>query len=72
MPRVLAEPAPAVQLTGFGADGLDLSVAFWIGDPENGQGNVQSDVNLALLRTLNQLGVSIPYPQRVLHRASAH
>ena len=72
VPRVLADPAPAVQLTGFGADGLDLSVGFWIGDAENGQGNVQSDVNLALLRTLNQLGISIPYPQRVLHRASAH
>jgi small-conductance mechanosensitive channel len=72
VPRVLPDPAPAVQLAGFGADGLDLSVGFWIGDPENGQGNVQSDVNLALLRTLDALGVSIPFPQRVLHRARAH
>ena len=69
VPRVLAEPAPAVQLAHFGADGLDLSVGFWIGDPELGQGNVLSDVNLALLRTLNALGVEIPFPQRVLHRA---
>jgi small-conductance mechanosensitive channel len=69
--RVLRDPAPAVFLAGFGADGLDLQVAFWIGDPENGQANVKSDVNLALLRTLNAAGVGIPYPQRVVHHAAA-
>jgi small-conductance mechanosensitive channel len=69
VPRVLAEPAPAVQLSNFAADGLELTVGFWIGDPENGQGGVRSDVNLALLRCLGELGVEIPFPQRVLHRA---
>jgi small-conductance mechanosensitive channel len=69
VPRVLADPAPGVQLAGFGADGLDLAVVFWIGDPQNGQGNVKSDVNLALLRTLAAAGVHIPYPQRVLHQS---
>jgi len=67
VPRVLAAPAPGVQLAGFGADGLDLAVLFWIDDPENGQGNVRSDVNLALLRTLNAAGVEIPFPQQSLH-----
>lgn len=67
--RVLDNPAPNVQLSAFGADGLELTVNFWVGDPENGQGNVRSDVNLALLRRLNELGVEIPYPQRVLRRA---
>ena len=70
VPRVIADPAPAVQLTGFGADGLDLQIGFWIRDPENGQGNVKSDVNLAILRTLNEAGVEIPYPQRVMRNAS--
>jgi small-conductance mechanosensitive channel len=69
VPRVLAEPAPGLQLAGFGADGLDLAVLFWIDDPENGQGNVRSDVNLALLRTLNAAGVEIPFPQRVVHQS---
>jgi small-conductance mechanosensitive channel len=66
VPRVLADPAPSVLLSAFGADGLDLVVCFWIGDPENGQGNVRSDVNLAVLALLNEQGVEIPYPQRVL------
>ncbi len=69
VPRVLAEPAPAVQLTAFAADGLELTVPFWISDPENGLSNVMSDVNLALLAVLTAAGVEIPYPQRVVHQA---
>jgi small-conductance mechanosensitive channel len=68
VPRVIADPGVLVTLSGFGADGLDLQIAFWIGDPENGQGNVKSDVNLAILRTLGEAGVEIPYPQRVLRQ----
>lgn len=71
VPRVIADPAPAVQLAGFGADGLDLQVSFWIRDPENGQGNIRSDVNLAVLRTLTEAGVEIPYPQRVVRSVPA-
>jgi small-conductance mechanosensitive channel len=67
VPRVVATTSPLVQLSGFGADGLELLVAFWIADPENGQGNVRSDVNLAILRTLSEAGVEIPFPQRVVH-----
>ncbi len=66
VPRVVAGNAPGVQLTNFGADGLELTVSFWIADPENGQGEVRSNANLAILRTLNETGVDIPFPQRVL------
>lgn len=67
VPRVLSDPGPAVQLSNFASDGLELTIFFWIMDPENGSGNVRSVVNLAILRTLNGLGVEIPYPQRVVH-----
>jgi small-conductance mechanosensitive channel len=70
VPRVLADPAPGVQLKAFAADGLELNIVFWIGDSENGTGNVRSEVNLAILRTLNQQGVEIPFPQRVVHALS--
>jgi small-conductance mechanosensitive channel len=59
VPRVLADPAPSVQLNAFAPEGLELNVGFWIRDPENGQGNVRSDVNLALLRTLAAANVAI-------------
>jgi small-conductance mechanosensitive channel len=67
VPRVLADPGPGVQLSAFAADGLELTLNFWIADPENGQGNVRSAVNLAVLERLNSLGIEIPFPQRVLH-----
>lgn len=67
VPRVLADPAPSVRLTAFAADGLELTVFFSIADPENGQANVRSAVNLEILRTLDAMGVPIPYPQRVVH-----
>lgn len=66
VPRVLADPGVGVRLEGFGADGLNLGISFWIADPENGSANLRSEVNLAILRLLNARGVEIPFPQRVL------
>ena len=71
VPRVLAEPAPSCQLAAFAADGMDLNLHFWIRDPENGQGQVRSEVNLAILDTLQALGIEIPFPQRVVHSVPA-
>ncbi|MGM9480749.1 mechanosensitive ion channel family protein [Roseateles sp. NT4] len=65
VPRVLSDPGPSVQLSRFADSGIELSVYFWIMDPENGSGGVRSEVNLAVLRTLRGLGVDIPYPQQV-------
>lgn len=62
VPRVLKQPAPAAQLSNFTTDGLELTVVFWIDDPQLGQGNVKSDVNLRVLKTLIQFGVKIPSP----------
>jgi len=69
VPRVLTDPPCAVQLAKFAADGLDLTMVFWIGDVEHGQGNVVSDVNIAVLRCLNEQRVEIPFPQRVVRQA---
>jgi len=66
---VLNDPPSAVQLSNFAADGLELTIVFWIADVENGQGNVRSDVNMAVLRCLTEHGVDIPFPQRVVRQA---
>ncbi|MCX7660742.1 MAG: mechanosensitive ion channel, partial [Caldimonas manganoxidans] len=67
VPRVLSEPGPSAHLTAFASDGLELTVYFWIADPENGQANVRSSVNLAILALFQERGVEIPFPQRVVH-----
>ena len=65
--RVLREPAPLINLANFGADGLEFTLNYWINDLENGQANLRSDVNLAILQALRSHGIEIPYPQRVVH-----
>jgi small-conductance mechanosensitive channel len=69
VPRVLAEPPCAVMLSSFAADGIELTVGFWIGDVENGEGNVRSDVNFAILRCFAQHKIEIPFPQRVVRQS---
>ena len=69
--RVIDDPAPAAQLSAFAADGMELTLQFWIRDPENGQGNVRSDVNLAVLAVLDAEHIQIPFPQRVMHTIPA-
>jgi len=69
VPRVLAEPEPAVRLSLFADGGLELTVAFWINDPHIGLANVVSDVNLALLRLLKAEAVDIAPAQRTVQRA---
>ena len=66
VPRVVAEPEPVVLLSAFATDGLELTLAFWIADPYNGQGNVRSAVNLAVLRVLDEAGVEIASSQKVM------
>jgi small-conductance mechanosensitive channel len=68
--RVLKDPKPSVSLTSFGADGLEFTVNYWMSDPENGQQNLRSGVNLAILAALRAHGIEIPYPQRVVHMKS--
>lgn len=65
--RVLKDPGPSVALSAFGADGLEFTLGYWIADPENGQLNLRSLVNRAILQSLRDHGIQIPFPQRVLH-----
>ena len=69
-PRVLTDPPPLVALSAFGADGLEFTVNYWFEDPTSGQLNLKSDVNRAILSTLREHGIEIPFPQRVVHMPS--
>ncbi len=68
VPRVVADPGPNVLLSAFQADGLELTIAFWIEDPDKSTGLVRSDVNLAVLAELTRRNVEIPFPQRVVRQ----
>ena len=68
--RVLHDPGPGVNLTNFGPDGLEFTLNYWMIDPENGQQNLRSLVNLAVLRALRANDIQIPFPQRVMHASA--
>ncbi|MDK9724567.1 MAG: mechanosensitive ion channel [Sterolibacteriaceae bacterium MAG5] len=63
-PRVLADPEPKAFVLAFADSGIDLEVGFWIGDPQNGTGQVRSDINLAIWKAFKAEGIEIPFPQR--------
>ncbi|WP_414451898.1 mechanosensitive ion channel family protein [Burkholderia sp. 22PA0099] len=62
--RVLDEPAPAPYLVGFGVDGIELELGFWIADAARGTSGVRSAVNRRLWRLFAEHGVAVPLPQR--------
>jgi small-conductance mechanosensitive channel len=66
--RVLKGPnEPMATVVRFGESGIDLELGVWINDPENGQGNLKSALNLAILRLFRTNEIRIPYPQRELN-----
>ncbi|MFN3510891.1 MAG: mechanosensitive ion channel family protein, partial [Tsuneonella troitsensis] len=62
--RVLATPPPVVWLEGFGQSSVDFKIHCWINDPEEGVGNVRSDVLKRLWKLFKENGIEIPFPQR--------
>ena len=59
-----ASTAPLVNVLGFADNGIDLELAVWINDPENGQGNLKSALNVSIWRAFQTNGIKIPFPQR--------
>ncbi len=62
--RVLDNPAPAVWLKAFGTDAIEFEILVWIQDPEEGLGNLRSDVLKRVWRLFNESHVQVPFPQR--------
>lgn len=62
--RVLADPETIVYLKSFSDNGIDLEMGIWINDPEEGQLNLCSDINMEIWRKFQASGIEIPYPKR--------
>ncbi|SEJ27758.1 mechanosensitive ion channel family protein [Paraburkholderia diazotrophica] len=62
--RVLQEPKPTPLLAGFGPDGINLELGYWIEDAATGTAGVRSNVNRNIWRLFTENGISIPYAQR--------
>ncbi len=65
--RVLETPPPTVWLQKFGDSSVDFTIHCWIRDPEDGVGNVKSEVLKNLWHLFQRDGIEIPFPQRDLN-----
>lgn len=70
-PRVIPEgaEAPTVFLRDFGDNGINLALAVWIKDAEEGQLSLRSDIYWGIWAAFRKAEIEIPYPQRVIHAA---
>jgi small-conductance mechanosensitive channel len=59
LPQVLDTPAPSALLLSMGPEGLEIETAVWIDDPVKLRGSMQSAMNLALLKLLNEQKVNL-------------
>ncbi|MCR2834936.1 mechanosensitive ion channel family protein [Parerythrobacter lacustris] len=69
--RVLASPPPTVWLDQYGASSVDFIIHCWISDPEEGVGNIRSEVLKRLWDLFQEAGIEIPYPQHDIHLRSS-
>ena len=61
-PRVLADPAPVIQVVSLADSAVQIAVRPWVAVADYGM--VAGELNVALLAELRRRGVGIPYPQR--------
>ena len=68
--RVLTVPPPTVWMDAYGESSVDFIIHCWIQDPEEGVGNVRSEVLKKLWWLFQDAGIEIPFPQRDLNLRS--
>ncbi|MBB6098066.1 small conductance mechanosensitive channel [Deinobacterium chartae] len=69
---VLADPPPRVAVDALADSSVNLKLIYWIAQERIAKRpQVQSRVREAAKRALDAAGISIPFPQRVLHLESA-
>jgi len=71
-PRVLEHPAPGVSLSRFAPEGYELDLGFWIGDPENGQGGVVSEINKKIYALVQSGDIKLGIPSLDTRLLDAH
>ncbi|MBM3116594.1 mechanosensitive ion channel family protein [Jeongeupia naejangsanensis] len=60
-PRIMKDPSPRAYIETFGASSVDMSVGFWLKDPENGQLSLRSEINQKVWAAFREHGINIPF-----------
>ena len=60
-PRVQQKPPPQVWLSSFGEKAIVFELRMWIEDPEDGVGNLRSDLLKAIWRKFSSKGIQVAF-----------
>lgn len=64
--NVLKEPPPIVFFSSFGDSALNFDLHCWVKEPNLGL-IARNEINRAIYKRFNELGIKIPFPQRDVH-----
>ncbi len=65
--RILADPAPFLQLHALAASSVNIVIRVWVNAPD--YWSVYFETNRLIYDIFNAEGISFPFPQLTLHRA---
>ena len=63
-PRVLADPGPSAVVSRLGDNGIEIELNLWIGDADQGQALLRSEIYLDIIAGFRAAGIEIPFPKR--------
>ncbi|PZV03197.1 MAG: mechanosensitive ion channel protein MscS [Leptolyngbya sp.] len=64
---VLSDPAPEVDVVGFGDSSIDFKLRYWTTPQMAEVRRIQTQVAIALKAACDEAGIAIPYPIRTVH-----
>lgn len=65
-PQVIKDPGPYIRLFDFGNSSIDLALLFWSDEIFRVE-NIKSEIRIKIYDSFRQKGITIPFPQRVVH-----
>lgn len=66
--EIMADPGPSVRMTTLGDSSVGLQARIWIAEPSRADFvRIQSEFVQSTKEALDEAGIDIPYPQRVVH-----
>jgi small-conductance mechanosensitive channel len=66
-PQTLKEPEPTVFLDQFGDSSIDFKLMVWSSEMSDRPSRYRSEINFAIAKKFNEVGIEFPFPQRDVH-----
>ena len=63
--RVLADPAPVIQIGALADSAIQITIKPWVGI--NDYGAAEGELYLSLVPELRRRGIVLPFPQHEVH-----